>query len=141
MKAYTDIEQSKKLAEILPIESADSHYVRKSTDFRGNPVDGKWSEPRYGNTNSKYAHYVVQNFSSYEKLPCWSLSALLDYMHKVDLFPDITDFNGEFKLVVSYVNEEGEKILGNVQTIISRNENLIDGCVEMIVKLNEQNLL
>lgn len=39
MKAYTNIEQSKKLAEILPTESADHHYVRKVTDFRGNPVD------------------------------------------------------------------------------------------------------
>ena len=141
IKSFTSLEQSKVLAKILPIESADSHYVRKVTDFRGNPVDGKWSEPRYGNTNSEYAHYVVQNFSSYEKLPAWSLSALLDYMHKVDLFPDITDFNGEFKLVVSYVTEEEEKILGNVQTIISRNENLIDGCVEMIELLHEQKLL
>lgn len=26
MKAYTDLEQSKKLAEILPIESADMYY-------------------------------------------------------------------------------------------------------------------
>lgn len=29
MKAYTDIEQSKKLAEILPIESADMYYFRQ----------------------------------------------------------------------------------------------------------------
>lgn len=27
MKSYTDIEQSKKLAEILPIESADMRYA------------------------------------------------------------------------------------------------------------------
>lgn len=27
MKSYTDIEQSKKLAEILPLESADMHYA------------------------------------------------------------------------------------------------------------------
>ena len=27
MKAYTDINQSKKLAEILPIESADMEYM------------------------------------------------------------------------------------------------------------------
>ena len=77
MKAFTDIEQSKKLAEMLPIESADHHYVRKVTDFMGNPVDCEWSYPKYGNPNSKYANYIVQNFSSYEKLPCWSLAALL----------------------------------------------------------------
>lgn len=26
IKSYTDLEQSKKLAEILPLESADMHY-------------------------------------------------------------------------------------------------------------------
>ena len=80
MKAYTDIEQSKKLVEILSTDSADHHYVRKTCDFMGNPVDGKWSEPKYGNPNSKYAHYMVQNFTNYETLPCWSLTALLDLM-------------------------------------------------------------
>ena len=39
IKAYTDLEQSKKLAEILSIKSSDNHYVRTVTDFRGNPVD------------------------------------------------------------------------------------------------------
>ena len=131
MKSYTDIEQSKKLAEILPVESADMHY---SKDF-----DGSWFIDLAEYTSVKIPQYV-DNVEEH-LLPCWSLAALLDYMHKVDLFPDITDFNGEFKLVVSYVNEEEEKILGNVQTIISRNENLIDGCVEMIVKLHEQKLL
>ena len=55
MKGYTNLEQSKKLAGILPIESADHHYVRKITDFMGKPVDGKWSNPKYGNPNSKHA--------------------------------------------------------------------------------------
>ena len=27
IKSYTDIEQSRKLAEILPLESADYHYI------------------------------------------------------------------------------------------------------------------
>ena len=49
MKAYTDIEQSKKLAKILLLESSDHHYVRKVCDFRGNSVDGEWSCPKYGN--------------------------------------------------------------------------------------------
>lgn len=69
----TSIEQSKKLIELgIDVNTADIHYVRQKTDFMGKPVDGKWSEPKYGNTNSKYAHYVVQNFSSYETLPAWS---------------------------------------------------------------------
>lgn len=80
MKSYTDLEQSKKLAEILPIESADMHYVRRTCDFRGNPVDDKWSVPKYGNPNSEHSNYIVQNFTSYEKLSCWSLTALLELM-------------------------------------------------------------
>ena len=81
MKAFTDIEQSKKLAEILPIESADHHYVRKVTDFMGNPVDGEWSTPKYGSPNSKHANYLVQNFTTYETIPCWSLAALFEVLN------------------------------------------------------------
>lgn len=33
MKSYTDLKQSQKLTEILPIETADNHYVRKVIDF------------------------------------------------------------------------------------------------------------
>ena len=62
MKAFTDIEQSKKLAEILPLESADMHYVRKTHDFMGNPVDGEWSHPKYGKLSS------VSNLVSFNTL-------------------------------------------------------------------------
>ena len=80
-KICTDIEQSQKLVEFgVDINSADMHYVRQKTDYMGNPVDGKWSEPKYGNTNSKHAIYFVQNFSSYETLSAWSLSSLLGLM-------------------------------------------------------------
>ena len=82
MKAYTDLEQSKKLAEILSIKSSDYHYVRTVTDFRGKPVDEEWSHPKYGNLNSKYARYIVQDFETYKTIPCWSLSAL------IELIPD-----------------------------------------------------
>lgn len=60
MKAYTDIEQSRKLAEILPLESADMYY--------------SWHDERY---------YIVNKdcpypYSLKEKTPCWSLAALLE---------------------------------------------------------------
>lgn len=58
MKSYTDIEQSKKLAEILPIESADMFY-------RDNGIDVKlmWE-------------HNAQKVTS----PCWSLAALLGFI-------------------------------------------------------------
>ena len=129
MKAYTDIEQSKKLAEMLPIESADHHYVRKVTDFMGNPVDCEWSYPKYGNPNSKYANYIVQNFSSYEKLPCWSLAALLG------VFPKQVMLSGSEKDSYWYCGED------EFDSSFSDSNNPIDACYEMILKLHEQKVL
>lgn len=61
MKSYTDIEQSQKLVEILPIESADMW-------FHPYPNDEYWYDvPNIGNADLKY-----------NQLPCWSLSALLN---------------------------------------------------------------
>ena len=58
MKSYTDLEQSKKLAEILPLESADMFY-------RNNGIDVKLMWEHNG---QKVAN------------PCWSLAALLDVL-------------------------------------------------------------
>lgn len=133
MKAFTDISQSKRLAKILPIESADMHYVRKVCDFRGRPVDGKWSEPKYGNTNSDYANYIVQNFTQYDKLPCWSLAALLEIIHK------------DFYIVLDH---DGVAWTCNVRQHDHRDikdgywgGDPVDVCVELILKLHKEKLL
>jgi hypothetical protein len=57
MKAHTDIEQSKKLAEILPTESADMWYE-----------DSGLMIPRLGHIPKDHTDTEV---------PCWSLAALL----------------------------------------------------------------
>jgi len=64
IKSYTDLEQSKKLAEILPIESADMFY-------RNNGIDVKlmWE-------------HTAQKVES----PCWSLAALMDVLDRGALF-------------------------------------------------------
>lgn len=142
MKAYTDIEQSKKLAEFLPIESSDHHYVRKVCDFRGNAVDGEWSFPKYGNIDSKYANYIVQNFTSYEKIPCWSLAALLEALDD-----EITDEEGndytltiikenlQYQLYYRHAWDQTEDIETDYY------DDMVDACYEMILKLNKLNLL
>lgn len=58
MKSYTDIEQSKKLAKILSIESADMYY---------------WcgEELRIGGYKAMNIDYDI---------PCWSLAALLGFI-------------------------------------------------------------
>ena len=127
MKSFTDIEQSKKLTEILPIESADMHYVRKTHDFMGNPVDGEWSHPKYGNPNSKHANYIIQNFETLEKIPCWSLAALLSVIPSG-------------KALIHDKGNRGYKcICNNIDTYFY--DNPIDACYEMILKLKENNLL
>lgn len=62
MKAYTDIEQSKKLAEILPLESADMTY--------------RWFG-KVLNVDSYEVSYGRDSISG-KDIPCWSLAALLD---------------------------------------------------------------
>lgn len=139
MKQYTDLEQSKKLAEILPIESADVHYVRESTDFMGNPVDGKWSEAKLGNPEK--ANYIVQNFTSYEILPCWSLAALLDVINQVrEIFHQRVTFlvgryaGGHWYVEVLRVHDERS-------VCIEHSKELVDACYEMIIRLHKQKLL
>ena len=62
MKSYTDIEQSKKLAEILPLESADMYWFRDNIET-----------PRI------YPEDMMKNSVSVT-CPCWSLAALLSVL-------------------------------------------------------------
>ena len=138
MKAYTDLEQSKKLAEILPIESADHHYVRKTCDFMSNPVDGKWSEPKYGNPNSKYANYMVQNFTSYETIPCWSLAALVDCIKDKCNYFELVYLNSTFDGRANKL-ENVYRFSTDVYDVYQKES--VDACYEMILKLHEEKIL
>lgn len=133
MRAFTSIEQSKILAEILPIKSADMHYVRKVCDFRGRPVAGKWSSPKYGNINSNYANYILQNFTQYDKRPCWSLVALLKIINK-DFYTKL--YHDGITWTVDVRHHDNRDIKDMVYT-----DEPIDSFVEMIVKLNEKGLI
>ena len=86
MKSYTNLEQSKKLAEILPIETADMCYkyvLPKSDKIHhvpeiGNPIDLlKWYNKGY-TFNGKKEPITLNEYC----VPCWSLSALLNVLPK-----------------------------------------------------------
>jgi hypothetical protein len=124
MKAYTDLEQSKKLVEILPVESADMCFVNDGTSIKidANPYNVR-----------KHMWKDVQ------LIPCWSLAALLNIIPQ-------EIFNGEYiinitealkyKWIISYES------FSNISSYIHvSNNSLIDCCVEMIIKLKERNLL
>ena len=127
IKSYTDLEQSKKLAEILPIESADMFY----SDLL---VDG----------NHKYNIHPLESFGfkTFEEtklktsdhlgfIPCWSLAGLISVLPLVDF--TTPQLIGTPKTLYRCMYNDNLKSHAY--------DNPIDACVEMIVKLHELNLL
>lgn len=118
MKACTDVEQSKELAKILPLETADMRYT---------PFDDTYPWFWDGHLLEKGA------------IPCWSLAALLGVMPKgegKDLLLAFGSCDGGYHPLWFRIYEETPTILE-----ITRSDDPIDACVEMIFKLKENNLL
>lgn len=115
IKSYTDISQAKKLAEILPIGSADMRFCFSHT--LGGRITG---------------HYpMIGREPSMGTIPCWSLEALLEILD----FPLMTQEKKQNKLefCLLYYN--------NYEYIEITEANPVDACYEMILKLHEQKLL
>ena len=128
IKSYTDIHQSKKLAEILPTESADMAWCNNF--IKGIDYADKYSANLYAVKEMKETFdKELAGWDKYWKLiPCWSLAALLS------VFPNgyvIVKNYHSFYFVESRDHEKSTNIFNNS----------IDACVEMILKLHEQNLL
>ena len=113
MKSYTDIEQSKKLAEILPIKSADAFYDLAEPEKRQVPIIGGPDD-----------YYDMEDWT----LPCWSLAALFELLP----YPILSR---------SDVNNFCCKIFKGSIVVSSSGKNSIDACVEMIYKLKEKDLI
>ena len=112
-KSYTDIEQSKKLAEILPLETADMlYYCNKSN----NTLISQCPFIRSFNEKDAFSY-----------LYCWSLSALLGVLsnYYVETQEDGIELlcvcNGKFNVVTA--------------------NNPVDACYEMILRLHELKML
>ena len=120
VREYTDIEQGKKLAEILSLESADMWY---------HGHDSHWESERRYDKEPSVCHSMHPNWDA----PCWSLGALLERLPMPALIQDKAD-DGLFWQCSVY-NEEGEEIC---ETYAS---DKVDACYEMIIHLNELNLL
>ena len=123
IKSYTDIEQSRKLAKILPLESANMYY-----DRGGLP-----------SLIDKYVtHESIKNDKYYHLIPCWSLSALLNILPK-NLNIGRPSLNSNYKgyYWIQYYDEFMKP--NNYKTECFNNP--VDACVAMVEKLNELNLL
>lgn len=125
MKSYTDIEQSKVLAKILPIESADMwwNFYSVTTD----------------NTTPQIIHIDTPWVGSFnwnnepDNIPCWSLGTLLNVLPYPQLSKDKLGSGKEGWIVSVYPD--------NCRSDSHWHNNPIDACVEMIINLKEQKLL
>ena len=115
MKAYTDLEQSKILAEILPIESADGYW------FKGFPPQ-------------PYMVYTKGTYNPGEHIPCWSLASLLEIIRKPTAFDLLIDGRG-------YRCHCRDKQEGKFYGTDDYCDTPIDACTEVILKLHERKLL
>lgn len=131
IKSYTDIEQSKKLAEILSLESADMWWNFYSvTTNDTTPQIIHLDTPWVGNFNWD---------NKPDNIPCWSLAALLNIIPK-----RIKDYNvfridiGDNDFAVWY-DEIGFGVNKDLPNITMKEP--VDSCYEMILKLHELQLL
>lgn len=118
MKTFTDLGQSKKLAEILPLDSADCFYKRFVDNYNA-------------------IQYILETYP-YNKgadkihdLPCWSLSALLDVLPRIEHLRPSIDLNPKLdsnEVAIYYHSEDSPYIV---------KDNLIDAAFEMICWLKE----
>lgn len=120
IKSYTDIEQSRKLAEIFPLESADMYYNL---------------------AESKIPNFIVGSHSDYRcYIPCWSLAALLNILHfRQDNIPSLS--GGGYK-DGNYISDwclDYESDNGDYQKTFA--DNPIDACYEMVLELKRKELL
>jgi len=149
IKSYTDLEQSKKLAEFLPLESADGFWEYHDKWYsEGDEWEGYEDYPRA----EPYLEYTrKENEWKEDKsdVPCWSLTALLKLIPKHILRKDkihcgqafIPSFRWEITPTAIYYTDGG-----GVMDYVSfrygdNNIELIDAVFKMVIKLHEQKLL
>ena len=112
IKSHSDLDQSRKLAEILPLESADMLWEQHG------------AEP----------YVTIKPWTTRGKsigchcLSCWSLAALLDIFPKIHGVKPILD-----------LEENSIQYTGIDLYVVA--DNPVDACVAMIIKLHEFNLL
>lgn len=127
MKAHTDLEQSKKLAEILPIESADMYWWSSGKRYYIEAMDD-------GDFNEGEGH-----------IRAWSLAALLSVLpfHLI-----VNNQRYEFSMNKG-LDKDGETYIlrynvFNTDVCLYATDyynNPIDACVDMILLCKEHNLL
>ena len=131
IRAYTTIEQSKKLEEILSSESADMEYltIKETGLLIGNvPFAKDDSEVE----DSAYSH-------NYNRIACWSLAALLKVIPKHIKNVNTLRIDIDEKDFSIWYDEVGYGVNTELPDITM--ENPVDACYEIITKLHELKIL
>lgn len=129
IKSYTDISQSRKLAEFLPIESADMYFEKECNLPK--PIVGSY-----------ILHNQCMEDKDYKKLsnpvlsPAWSLAALLNIL-------PILERRGyqKAKPRLLYNVTINKWIVDSHVYTTDAYDNPLDACYEMIIKLHERKML
>lgn len=120
MKSYTDIEQSNKLAKMLPPESADMYYPNR-VGMDNYPLLVEWK-----NGNKLLS----------QEIPCWSLAALLAVIDNTK--DEVFFYDLQHDMILGWmIDVEG----GGWYEETDFFDNPVDACCEMIVKLHKQKML
>lgn len=127
IKSFTDLQQSKKLVEILPIESADMYYEKGIGD-------------NYRIAFGNYADMSIsENLLHIDVIPCWSLAALIGVLPMIRKGEDTANPfiaktpDDEYYIVYATLTKEidGSAIYNNP----------IDACCEVIIRFNKLKML
>lgn len=120
MKSYTDLEQSKILKDILPMESADMRYHTISK-YNQYPCD-------------EIVYTIYFGSPSSDDIPCWSLAALLEIIRK----PTAVDLLIDGRGCRCHCRDKHE---GKFYGTDDYCDTPIDACIEVILKLHELKIL
>ena len=113
MKSHTDLPQSKKLAEFLPIKSADMCFNTHN------------NMPPLMTPYSRFKEFYDMEPTPAFLIPCWSLAALYSILPTFTL-----DSSDDKYFRIHCCNKFSEWY-----------NNPVDACVAMIEKLHKQNLI
>ena len=119
IKSFSDLQQSKKLAEILPLETADMYYECTKEEQEYKVYVGRNIAITYNLFSYRNGHTI----------PCWSLAALLDALPRIEGLKPVLDLDFNYVQYTSGIN------------LSATADNPIDACYEMILKLHELTLL
>jgi hypothetical protein len=136
IKSYTDIEQSKKLAKILPLESADMVLLHEepyeTSDSKFDGLHQVLCVPF-----DKYDKSWRQKYKNISYFPCWSLTSLLS------TFPVINSCTPSLRITITheYYVEFCIDYFEKKRIITDYYESPVDACVAMIERLHELKIL